>query len=466
MIELAGVTRKQLDNYSENQVIKPLYGSSPTSKLWTCEQASFVKQMPTLQHAGLSIKDIADLANQGMNTVRQALINEHIRELRKHHRKLKNLLYCAWEESEIENLGNVSGTYLRYIPERWMALIPLKKDEEAQSFPRFASSYMGLHCVAETLGWCLTDLSGILCSLNAGAQEGSTYLYTALAAAPMPSFVDSTAADCGCYHVIDPSLDRGSCDNKDCNLCSLFGRNPSDSEVFRWNSAERIAPDQWKKTVMVQNLSEPYPSGMWADCTRYWFTQEADRPSNKAKKDTWKSTPWEQDPTVKPRLMPHGIRLPLGVTACVLPAGVYLCQQCEEGKQEPTILRMIGLTTALKCQDLTLEDELELCAKYQARFEQKTSRQPHSPSKTDAKDFIQTHMPCDPTMLGWHHKATSDDLQKLLVQTNTALAPEDGFCITCAALPAIDRNTSTRYEVQIMVNADKIIPLDTTSSRT
>ena len=46
----------------------------------------------------------------------------------------------------------------------------------------------------------------------------------------------------------------------------------------------------------------------------------------------------------------------------------------------------------------------------------------------------------------------------LVVPTNMALEPEDGCCVICAALPSVDRNVSTRYEMQLLVDARSVTP--------
>lgn len=188
VVAFTGATRKQLDNYIGKQVVTPLHGSSASNKLWTAEQASFLQHIPALQRAGLSIANIAELADQGTQAVHQTLTNQYMRELRMHRRALKSLLYRTQETSDLACLGSTPEQYLRYIPQRWMALIPLLEDDAAPELSRFASSYLGLRGVAEVLGWCLTDSSGTLASLNADGRNGSYYLYAALASPPMPSY--------------------------------------------------------------------------------------------------------------------------------------------------------------------------------------------------------------------------------------------------------------------------------------
>lgn len=463
VLTLTGITRKQLNNYVSKGVITPTNMVEPAykEKMWTLEQVALIRHVPTLVRANLTLEEIADLANEGMQAVNAKLKAQYMREMRTGRRRLKDIVFRNREVDDVVALGRMDTQYLRYLPQRWMALAPTLDGNSLPGTPGYALLYAELYKTAEVMGWSLTESAGAVVSLSADGLRSSNYLFAGLASPPMPAFTGHRVIDGGCYHIADADHGGPGCDGTRCEECARFGRVPNDAELFDWKTRQSTEPELWDHTTMADDLDEPYPTGMWSEYLKERPVPgciapgTAENPCGRQDAPPSASTGVKRPKscTVKPRLMPHEVKLPIGMTACVIPAGVYLCYQCDEGEQRAAYERIQGLATAIEHREFSLEDELAASACSTIMMER--DNQPDTGPV--AEPFAVPRAAGDPSMAGWHHEADLDVLRKLVVPTNMALEPEDGCCVICAALPSVDRNVSTRYEMQLLVDAREVI---------
>lgn len=439
---LTGISRFRLTAYIKSGIVSPARASSsPQSEMrWTNDQMWMASKVPALLEGGLTLKEIAALADEGSDAVEAALRARYMQKMREGRRGLKDILYRSSEAEDIRGIGEIDGEYLRYIPQRYFALAPIT-NQQGSGGPDRSSRLVELLNTAQTLGWSLSDATGLLSSVSSDGTASTAYGFAALTSPPMPSFSGLKAIDGGCYFAANREGGAPGCDGSSCAECSRFGREPTQSDIFEWKGRQDADPSLWDRTVMVDDLKQPYPSGIWSE-----YTKERLGCGN-ANGTAGKS------PTVRPRLMPHEVRLPLGITACVIPAGFFLCRQCSAENQDRAFERMLGQASIMSQREFTIEDEV------------KASQNVVGSPKHDEIEagpipdpFAVPHIAADPELKGWWCKVTNAELQKLSVPTGMALAPEDGYCVMCSTLPAANRNDPTRYEMQLLVDASRIDP--------
>lgn len=439
---LTGISRFRLTAYIKSGIVTPARASSsPQSEMrWTNDQLWMASKVPALLEGGLTLKEIAALADKGSDAVEAQLRIRYMQKMRDGRRGLKDILYRSNEAEDIRAIGDVAGEYLRYIPQRYLALAPMAENTGLDNASR-ATRLVELLSTVQTIGWGLGDSTGFLSSVSSDGSESTLYGFASLTSPPMPSFSGVRAIDGGCYYVADCKGGAPGCDGSSCEECSRFGRNPSQSDLFEWKGRRDSEPELWDRTIMVDDLDQPYPSGIWSEYTKRRLNKDEEVGD------------LDKTLTVRPRLMPHEVRLPLGVTACVIPAGFFLCRQCSGGNQDRAFERMLGQASIMSQREFTIEDEIR-ASKIIA-----TSSSRNSVQAGPVPDpFAVPHITGDPELKGWWCKVTNAEMQKLSVPTRMALAPEDGYCVICSTLPASDRNDPTRYEMQLLVDASRIDP--------
>ncbi len=467
IISLAGISRKQLRSYTEKGIVAPLLPTSDEPsygrRVWTIEQVALLRHVPALVRSGYSLEEIATLADQGAQAVTTALTAQYMRVMREGRRSLKDTVSRRRELLDIIAVGVQRSQYLRYVPQRWLALAPSPDGSGLPGQSDFANLYINLRRAAEVVGWSLTEAVGGLISVMADGTDGSHYLYAGLASPPMPQPTGTRVIDGGCYHAVAPDSPCPGCLSFDrCDECARFGRKRDASDTFEWAAYENDRPNLWDNTVMMDELAQPYPTGMWSDYTKRKIAErenggaaDTDVAGGAANSCSRPGKPAHSiSPTVRPRLMPHEVRLPIGMTACVMPAGVYLCYQCDEGDQTGAYQRIMGLAANLDRRTFTVEEER--AASKASPIVMERNIQPEKGPFSDP--FATGRAAGDPLMEGWFHDAEHDVLRKLELPLGMALAPEDGFCIVCSTIPAVNRNDPTRYEIQLLVDASKITP--------
>jgi hypothetical protein len=450
---LTGRTRRQLDTYIRKKIVSPAYvsGSSHTLNRWTLEQVSLVTHVPVLLRAGLSLEEVAALVAEGTEAVHAQLRAQYAREARENRRALKSIALRSRETEDMLCVSSEPGPYLRYIPQRWMALLPMTDIEGMPGSPKHTHRLAELLRTAGVMGWSLTESSGAITSLSLDGASESHYAYAGLSSPPMPLLTQPATIDGGCYRATDSSFGTRGCDGTRCDECALFGRMPTESERFEWNAGQQTEPRPSARARRTAAHAGSYVSGIWAENTE---SAQAGRDQTKAPEAGLGPSglgPTDGNlasfATARPRLMPHRHTLPLELTACAMPAGVYLCYRCDEGRQEAAYERMVGMVSAIPQRKLSAQDEL--AALQGMRNMMGLSYRPDQGPVPEP--FAVPFVVGDPTMAGWNQEVTQADLHQLVVPTNAAFEPEDGYCVICAALPFTNYDDPIRYETQLLI---------------
>ena len=437
---LAGTSRRALDHYEAAGLLVPsrAAGMETGKKQWSVDQAKVSERVRILQH-GKSIEEIAELASGGPAPFLREFRTQCAQDVREGWRQLQAALLDDPRCANAQAVGERDGLYLRYLPQLWYALIPV--DDAAEPLPnpgQLGRAYVNLHGVAHVLGWSTASSAGALASMDGGAAAHSSYAFIELAAPPMPAPDMGPGIDGGCYcSAVEAEL-APRCRGEACQLCSLYGREPTTEELFNWKTEENTNPGQWSRTLMAAGMSEPYPYGVWS-------------PASRREDGSWDFSAF------RARLMPHEVRLPLGVTACSLPAGVYLSTQCDEGHEAETCQRLLGTVMAIGHRAFSQDDELA-CRQRAQRAQEQAARGVTAPRPYG---YCFSREPfADDTVQGWVRDLSSHDLRTLTVPTGTALAPEGGICLSCATLPTRMRNDVPRMELRVLVDPGTLGPAD------
>lgn len=428
VMRLTGVTRRNLDRYEEAGIVSPFReANSPNAKrLFTFEQAKLVERVSTLQHATISLSEIGRLSAGSNSAFGQRVYRQSLEDSRKARRELKDAVSHEGLLRDIQAVGRCDELYLRYIPKRWFALVPNRFEEPVlPGSPRYMEQALDLQAVAKTVGWCTSGDTGIFASISAGEQRGSDFICCGLACAPMPEGYSNPQPDSGCYRAYAPEH-YPQCDDTKCIECALFGREPSQPELDYWMQTERDFPALLELPANLGEGHRPYPTGTWSGAYEGW--------------------------TVKPRLMPTSIHLPLGVRACEMPAQIYLCTQTSLQGKEKALKRFVELLGTLKTKPLTLENELA-CAAAAAQVEQQ-----EAPTLPLVEPSAKNQHMGNPAMAGWNHVLWKREYEQLILPTNMALAPESGYCLTFTTIPSKNGDFTPRFEIAVPINASAVIP--------
>ena len=142
-----------------------------------------------------------------------------------------------------------------------------------------------------------------------------------------------------------------------------------------------------------------------------------------------------------------------------MPAGIYLCLQCGEGGYTGTYHQLLGMAMSISSRVFTEKEEI---AQYKAAMQEGPWRPEDKRNAGPGKrgpiiePFATPRLAGDPNMQGWNYRITQPEIHSLVLPTHMALAPEDGFCISCQTLPSPDRNAPARYELSFYVNCPEI----------
>ena len=435
---LANTSRRVLDRYEQTGLLVPRRpgGSAKAKKQWSIEQAKITDYIRILQHADMSIEEIAELSDSGLAPFIDAVQRQCAQDIRNARRQMKASIKDERRCKRAQAIGTQEHMYLRSLPQRWLALAPISGVTDTLPDPSgYADLYVDLYSVAHVVGWAPTGGTGVLASVPEDPSAPlAAYAYIELASPPMPAPRTGELLDGGCYRSIAGDADTLAC-NGDCSSCTHFGRQPSTEEQFRWKAQESGNPHQWDHVLMAEDMTRPYPYGVWSGAS-----VSGDDPMSVV--------------AFRPRLMPHTVRLPLGVTVCSLPEGAYLACQCNEDEEARTYQRLMGATLAIPRRSFTEKDERELHARVSAGVGAARDSGAGVPYQSVFPQTGVTNL----TSPGWLREVSLADLHKLIIPLNMALPPQTGFCVTYSTLQVNGRNDVPRLELRILVDASRLLP--------
>ena len=435
---LANTSRRVLDRYEQTGLLVPRRpgDSAKAKKQWSIEQAKITDYIRVLQHADMSIEEIAALSDSGLSPFLGTVQQQCAQDMRNARRQMKASIKDGRRCKSAQAIGTREYMYLRTLPQRWLALAPIDGVTDTLPDPSgYAHLYVDLYSVAHVVGWAPTGGTGVLASVPEDPSAPlAAYAYIELASPPMPAPRTGELLDGGCYRSIAGDADTLAC-NGDCSSCTHFGREPSTEEQFRWKARESENPRQWDHVLMAARTQCPYPYGVWSGAS-----VSGDDPMSVV--------------AFRPRLMPHTVRLPLGVTVCSLPEGAYLACQCNEDEEARTYQRLMGTTLAIPRRSFTEEDERALHARASAEAGSADGREAKGPYQPMFSQAGVTNL----TAPGWVREVSLSDLHKLTIPVNMALPPQTGFCVTYSTLQVHGRNDVPRLELRILVDASRLLP--------
>jgi hypothetical protein len=219
---------------------------------------------------------------------------------------------------------------------------------------------------------------------------------------------------------------------------------PTSDEIFKWNTAERVFPDIQCRTQFFGDLPSTIKlQGPWGDYTQKGASKNL---GLEGREDAIR----RHAQITHPQLMPHYVALPYGVTACAMPAGIYLCAQDNGNDSANTMQLLLGIcmilqrTSTSALEDLPLEPVIEAT--------KKTSL------PTVVKEpFSQPRLMGHPALAGYSHDLAQTDYSKLKLMSPAGFTDNDDFCMICSSLPSEDPNCEGIFETQILVNADEFL---------
>lgn len=468
LLEIAGITRKALRVYERDGACAPAVTKSDYYKYWTLEQADEIRQISDLSQSGLSVKEIIAAARAPESSLLELSYIDAVSQQRKDRRRIKSLwLQRISSEARRALLEVGDSWYLRYLPQRWLALVPVWPHAPELVLPgQFIEAYRRLSEVSQVVGWSASPLTGQLASIDESGA-GTSYIYLQLANAPMPVPIGRRPADSGCYISASGEVNSPLCSARHCAECALFGCVPSEKALKHWAKAERDAAaagyDLHDRTVMVDELAEPYLSGAWSVYTKH-----------KLGTDSEAARLGVHGTTLRPRLMPHETALPCGVTACVLPQGFYLCKTCPSTSAAKEFDKARGVLEQLDTEEITEEHELETVRDALRKHETSPVAAAErigygfDHDETDAdiplqRGFSREPLAAmlsehEPKLRSWLHLMRERDFSEVKLKTGTALAPENGYLIVTNRLKPTMPNAHGMFEIQALVNAGRLGP--------
>ena len=453
VMDIAEVTRRTLRHYTDKGIIAPFNGDGDDYyDRWTFDQTVDLQLIQTLRAGNVPLDDIAAYTNAGEEDLLDAAYRQSVDGIRHNRRMLKAIVHRKRQIERFAAIGQRDGYYIRYLPQRWMALVPASEGSSGLvDLDTYTERFIGLKELIEIVGWSQTFSAGTLMSLSSRFKESTGYVFLELASPPMPYVTEGMLVDGGCYHVVDDSF----CDQcgASCVECARFGRHPSPDEQSLWKRAE-VGGKVIDRSIITSELAESYATGMWADYTQHVVDRAPAPPTNAHRRAARNN---DTSPTVRPRLMPQTVRLPLGVTACVLPAGMYLCRQNDYVDRDDTMQRLLGALSVVPQRTITREDEIRIAKAANAYEQQHRPDQQREPGPF-MEPFAVPRDHGDPTLFDFVQPLEDRDLPKLTLPVGMALAPEDGCVILHTDVPAARAHGKARQELQVLIDAQNVSP--------
>jgi hypothetical protein len=439
-----------LTTVSENHICDPVHDEETGTLGWTLNQAELIVRIDKMRESGLSMAEIVRLFDAEDGTVDATIDTAYMQTMRKERRGLKRMLLQDQAIKTADEIAGQSGYYLRYLPQRWMALLPLSHNKAFED-EHYLQAAIALSNFAECAGWANAGISGRVTSAP-NANEAITFAFTELASQPQPLLVPGSSADSGCYYSFDSVCVLGRT-KPNCDTCSMGGRPIMPADKASWQTFADNS-DSSNPTILLGSLERPFAEGPWSNLTRKWL----ERPNDAGALEPSEFASMDSDIIAgRARLMPQLQRLPMNITACVIPAGMYLCRQCDIGEQQNALMEIIGITRVIPHRDMTIAEEKrvisDLADTLGSSFDLRDAGQIDELTGLDG-NFPQV---ADRAQIGWWRPIPDSLLSKLVIPTATALTGEGDFPVMCVNTPTSDVNALPRIEMQVPVDASGVL---------
>ena len=454
-MSLTNITKSQRTNMQKVGVCEPakvIQGGK--HYYYMLDQLQEADLASVMLASGMSYDELGGAFGEAPDTVDEIAYRCAEENQRASRRAVKRMAFLRKRVKSTRDVIGVEGWYLRYLPNRWFALIPSSSQDVLFETPdKLACNYCELLGVADVVGWARTTLLGALDSFSADGGNRGSWQFVELSSPPTPIVTGSLVVDGGCYRTVHSDGGSSECDAMRCFECSRYGREPTDDERLRWREAGSRRPHLWDGCLMAQDMEEPYKFGMWADFTAAYLTEKSSRSDGEKRQKSC--------PTLRPRLMPLVFRLPMGVTACAFPAGVYLCRQEAYEERGWGSFHLVDTLRGLESFAFTESMEEDAIRCFRANCPDEHSRSLMSPVGHGGPYLEPFAMPRgggDPRYLSWHRRLQDGELSKLRVPYNMALWPQDGFAVIAESLPDAYATGKALKEYQVYVDPGSLGP--------
>lgn len=438
VLRLTGISRRMLNTIIEFEICTPYRDEEHNGTLsWTPGHVDLIRQVTHLRNLGMGFSDIKELLKRDDGSFETAVDRADAEATRRQRRNAKRLHGTRRMTENMSAIKKQQGFYLRYVPQRWMAILPLPGSSVLSPNATVKAS-LALEDIAEHVGWAPSGINGTLFAAPSPSTLGR-FAFIGLASQPQPASFPNAGLDSGCYCAAGGICEKTG--NADCLLCPSFGKEITSNDELAWKSYEN-ENDAADCTLSFDKIERPYPCGPWSNLTAEWIKD------GKLSNEGWLDTV----AAARPRLMPQLQRLPLGATACVMPAGIYLCKQCSAKERASAVAEFSGFTRAVRHRDLTVAEEKETAARYQRLVESMTP----ATGEVWATDSSEVCID-DPAQKGWFRPLADADIPDLVVTTATGLVSGSEFTISCVKLPQTNYDELPDYEVQVLIDASSIL---------
>lgn len=446
LLEASHVTRKTLRGAEESGFLEAAYvDNTDYYKYWNIHQLDQLRLFGLLRTGDVSRKAIAEAAEGDLSSFLELSYAQSVAQMRTLRRTMRAISFQQEQVDDFCKSADIPSPYVGYQPTRWLALIPACSPEEVETevtAERFIDRLLDLRRIIEVVGWAPSFQQGSLTCFDPLGNPSARFVYIELVCPPGISMY-GRAMDCGCYRAFDPEGEKGHCASHACHVCARFGRKPTDKEAARWAQAKGNYP--WR--VDAQSDDQASTVALWKQ-----YVQEGQtlRAKGKPSHEPSVQNSYEATTIARPVAMPHEVVLPLGVTACALPAGMYATERVEQHFSDSTresFLSMLRDLPRTPCsKDLQTFDVHERPRRHKKKSYNRTANQ-----GPFAEPFIATHHIEDPAWTGWHAPITSDNHRALSLMTEAGLFPKDGYCVVERFCPD-DKST----EISALVHLDNI----------
>lgn len=433
VMELTGANRRMLVSIEERGLCSPVHLEGKRDTLgWSYSQMQTIKRIQSLRDLGVPFETIEQrMKESGIEEMSDALIMEVSRKQR---RALKQTTVSASRVADAASAEGEDEFYLRYIPQRWLAIVRCGENHLPGS-SGYTKARTLLQTLANHVGWCSIDSGGSITS-----TDGSTNLvFCFLTSQPLPLPLPGYSADGGCYHDFGGDCafdDKQSA--RQCALCPRHGNAADNGMRLRWTA--------FCDEIGAVPLQQGFPSktraekGPWCEFTKRSTMEDF---LERRKKGNWLIAG-------RPCSMPLETELPTGVTGAVLPAGVYLCKHAQGNEHGEVLSELRTLIKTMKRKDLTPETAASIRTHIESQMieDDRLARLEHNDeciSPLSGPPFAG-----DIYWQGWSHGIDASTIHSLTSFSSAGIFEEDTDIIV-ADLPGHDG-----YEIQTLIDIDAL----------
>ena len=308
--DILGISRHSLRHYNELNIINPAYVNKRNGyRYYGSDQIDEIMLAKTAFSSGETAEDISSYFKPDHIELDRLLASAHSKaseQMRDMRRLLESiaLLKRASDNMSVAASGDgapIDAFYLRYIPERIVAVMPLPLGEPRPLSTIRLVDY--LRRAAHACGWVDTIIDGTL-SFELGSFPARECLFVELASAPMPQARHDFDVDGGCYWMAEGFSDCDKAGTDACRTCARMGG--------RWPESAEIRNASFPPITLLEQEGMTYLSGPWAFLRAQSPSQDA-RVQNHATADANTSMKATPPPAhyAMPGFSPHAHAQPL-----------------------------------------------------------------------------------------------------------------------------------------------------------